>query len=522
MIDTEDAQGRLKNRTPVGVVDIGSNSVRIVIYEGMVRAPAVLFNEKISCGLGRGIASTGQMDDQAVDRALRALQRYRALADQAGVDTLYVLATAAAREASNGADFITRAGAVLRSDIRILTGAEEARYSADGVISAFRAPNGIAGDLGGGSIELVDIEDDKLGHGVSFPLGGIRLQEMAGGDLQRAAALARKTLQETQLLKAGAGRTFYAVGGTWRAIAKLHIEETTYPLRVTHAYEIAPDEALRFLRKLATGNLERLKGTHLISGSRQATVPYGAIVMAEIIKVMKPAAIAFSALGVREGYLYAQLDEHTRRRDGLLEAADELAVLRSRSPRHARELARWTGEAFAAFGIDETVDEARYRDAACRLADIGWRAHPDYRSAQSLAIIAYSSFVQISHEGRAFIALANYFRYEGLKNDSLAPDIRKLVSDRLWKRAKFLAAFLRVAYLFTASMPGVIDRLRWHETDTGVLQLLVPHDIAELAGERPKARIAQLSKLIGREAELVIESAPTARRQQPSAQQSRV
>lgn len=148
MIETEDAQGRLKNRAPVGVVDIGSNSVRIVIYEGMVRAPAVLFNEKVSCGLGRGIAQTGRMDEDAVERALAALARYRALADQARVETLHVLATAAAREAENGPDFIGRAQAILRAEIRILTGAEEARYSAFGVISAFRAPDGVAGDLG--------------------------------------------------------------------------------------------------------------------------------------------------------------------------------------------------------------------------------------------------------------------------------------------------------------------------------------------------------------------------------------
>lgn len=512
MIETDDAQGRLKNRTPVAVVDIGSNSVRIVIYEGMVRAPSVLFNEKVSCGLGRGIAQTGFMEEDAIERALAALRRYRSLADQAGVEQLHVLATAAAREAQNGPDFVAKAEAILRSKVRILTGAEEAEYSAYGILSAFRDPDGIAADLGGGSVEMVDVRDQLIGDGVTLPLGGIRLQDAANGDLREAEKIARRLLAKNPLIANGRDRTFYAVGGTWRAFAKLHMEEVGYPLRVTHGYEIEPAALLKFLKKLIDDDLSKLSGIHLISSARQGLLPYGAIVLAEIVRQMKPRAIAFSALGVREGFLFAQLDEETRRRDALLEAADELAVLRSRSPRHARELARWTGDSFAAFGIDETVNEARWRDAACRLADIGWRAHPDYRSTQSLAIIAYSSFIQICHQGRAFIALANYFRYEGLKNDSLAPEIRTLTSERTWQRAKWLGAFLRVAYLFTAAMPGVIADLRWRKAPDGTMQLVVPANLAELAGERPQARLAQLSKVTGVRAELVIADPPSDRR----------
>lgn len=493
----EDAQGRLKNRSPIAVIDIGSNSVRLVIYEGMVRSPSVLFNEKVSCGLGRGIATTGRMDPGAVERAIAALARYRALCDQARVTRLYVLATAAAREAENGPAFVARAEALLRTKVIILSGREEALYSAYGVISAFRAPDGIAGDLGGGSLELVDVRDQEIGAGVTLPLGGIRLEESAKGDLRTAEKIARKLLADDSVIHAGMGRTFYAVGGTWRNIARLHMEETGYPLRVTHAYELAPEPALEFLRVLATQDVTKMKGINLVSGSRRSLISYGAVVLAEVIRRMQPARIQFSALGVREGWLFAELDEETRRRDALIDAADELAVLRSRSPRHARELVEWTRASFAAFGIDETADEARYRDAACRLADIGWRAHPDYRAMQSLAILAYGSFVQVSHQGRAYIALANYFRYEGLKNESLAPEIRLLANDRIWERAKFLGAFLRVAYLFTAAMPGVIGHLQWRRAPDGAMELVIPADRAALAGERPAGRIDQLARVTG-------------------------
>jgi exopolyphosphatase/guanosine-5'-triphosphate,3'-diphosphate pyrophosphatase len=437
------------------------------------------------------------MDDGAVEEALEALIRFRALADQVGVGKLYVLATAAAREAENGPAFVERAEEILRQPIQILTGIEEAHYSAQGIISAFRAPDGIAGDLGGGSLELVDINGDLAGTGITMPLGVIRLGERAESSSSAAEKIARKDIKSADILDTGKGRVFYAVGGTWRNIAKLHIAATNYPLHVTHSYEVEAEELLKFLDKIKQGNLEKFEGISDVSNSRRALLPYGAIVLTEIIKRMEPGKIVFSSSGLREGYLYAQLDEETQRADALYEAAEELAILRARSPRHARELAEWTAYSFEKFGIDESVDEKRYRDAACRLADIGWRAHADYRSMQSLAILAYGSFVQVDHQGRAFIALSNYFRYEGLKNESLAPEIRSITTDRIWERSKLLGGFMRVAYLFTAAMPGVMNNLEWEQTGDKEMMLVLPQSLSALAGERPSGRLNQLSKVTG-------------------------
>ncbi len=505
MIDTEDAQGRLRNRHPIAVVDIGSNSVRLVIYEGLVRAPSMLFNEKVQCGLGRGIAETGNMNEDAVGNALGALRRFRALADQAKVEKLVILATAAAREAGNGPAFIEEAERILGKEITVLSGREEALYSAYGVQSAFRDIDGVMGDLGGGSLEIVDMKGDDIGDGLTLPIGVIRLSERAGGDLEKAALIARDDLKTADFLKHGKGRNFYAVGGTWRNLAKLHMASTGYPLHVTHHYEMDAPGSVGFLTKVGRNNVEKLPGIDDVSRSRRSLLPYGAIVLAELIRAMKPAKVIFSSAGVREGYLYGLLDDKSRRRDALIEASEELSVLRSRSPRHARELAAWTGKAFRTFGIDETEDEARYRDAACRLADISWRAHPDYRGDQALNVIAYGSFTQIDHPGRAYIALANYFRHDGLKSGTLAPEIRKITSDRIWERSRYLGAFFRVAYLFSAAMPGVIGDIVWREADGGAMDLVLPRRLAELYGNRPLGRINQLSKTVGREINLVVE-----------------
>lgn len=505
MIETEDAQGRLRNRHPIAVIDIGSNSIRLVIYEGLVRAPSVLFNEKVQCGLGRGIAETGNMDPRAVTDALAALRRFRGLADQARVERLVILATAAAREAGNGAAFIEEAESILRQEITVLSGREEALYSAYGIQSAFRDIDGIMGDLGGGSLEVVEMQDKHIGDGMTMPIGVIRLSERAAGDYEKAVLIAREDLKKAAFLKEGRGRNFYAIGGTWRNLAKLHMASKKYPLHVTHHYEMDAAKATGFLKKVGRNNVEKLAGIEDVSRSRRALLPYGAIVLAELIRAMKPAKVIFSSAGVREGYLYGLLDEHHRDRDSLMEAAEELSILRSRSPRHARELADWTGRAFKAFGIDETEDERRYREAACRLADISWRAHPDYRGDQALNVIAYGSFTQIDHPGRAYIALANYFRHDGLKSGTLAPEIRTITSDRIWERSRYLGAFFRVAYLFTAAMPGVIGDVTWREKPDGSMELVLPRRLAELHGARPLGRVNQLAKTIGREISLVVD-----------------
>ena len=498
------SQGRLQDRKPISVIDIGSNSIRLVVYEGIVRSPTVLFNEKMLAGLGRGIVSTGKLDPEAVTRSMEEFRRFRALSEQAGAEELHVIATAAAREAENGPDFIHRAEKVLGTDIRVLSGREEAYYSALGVISAFHPADGIAGDLGGGSLELVDVKGDAIGHGITLPLGGLRLQDMAKNSFAAAAKIVREQIARAELLAEGEGRTFYAVGGTWRNLARLHMLTTNYPLAVMHNYQMTIANSVGFLQKVARGEIDKIKGIEGVSKARRALLPYGAIVLLEIIAAMKPSQIAVSALGVREGFLYSLLDEEERATDPLISASEELALLRARSVTHAHELVDWTSDALKAFDIEETEDEARLRHAACLLADIGWRAHPEDRGTQSLNIIAHASFIGVDHPGRLFLALVNAFRNDGVFNDAVAPELKTLATPRYVERAKLLAAMMRVVYLLTASMPGVMPRLKWMRGDNDTLVLVIPPELSSLYGERPVGRLAQLAKISGRKLQLSV------------------
>jgi exopolyphosphatase/guanosine-5'-triphosphate,3'-diphosphate pyrophosphatase len=498
------SQGRLQDRRPLSIIDIGSNSIRLVIYEGIARSPTTFFNEKMLAGLGRGIVSTGKLDPEGVTRAVEEFGRFRALSDQANAEQLYVIATAAAREAQNGPDFIRRAEQILGTEVRVLSGREEAYFSALGIISGFNRPDGIAGDLGGGSLELVDVKDKKIGDGITLPLGGLRLQDQSKNSLSTAARIAASEILRARLLKGGQGRVFYAVGGNWRNLARLHMTNTNYPLEVMHNYEIDIAAATPFLKQVARGDVEKIKGIEHVSKARRALLPYGAVVLLEILDAMKPSKVVVSAQGVREGFLYSLLSPEEQASDPLISASEELAILRARSVAHAHELAEWSGRSFAAFGIEETEDEVRYRRAACLLADIGWRAHPEYRGTQSLNIIAHGAFIGVDHPGRAFIALANMFRHEGVFQEDIAPELRRLATPRLLERARLLGAMLRVVYLLSASMPGVIPKLRWEPRQNNGLALVIPASQAMLNGERPAGRLAQLARVTGRELSLVV------------------
>ncbi|MET3589968.1 exopolyphosphatase/guanosine-5'-triphosphate,3'-diphosphate pyrophosphatase [Bartonella silvatica] len=490
-----DAQGRLKGRKPVAVIDIGSNSVRLVVYEGLVRSPTVLFNEKILCGLGQGVAKTGFLEEESVKMALQALKRFRALCRQIGADEVYTLATAAARDAKNGPAFIQDAENVLQSKIHLLSGSEEAAYSAYGVVSTFYKPKGISGDLGGGSLELIDIDGSDVGKGVTFPLGGLRLQYISNNDIAVAANIVHEQFDKFSFIRKGMARCFYAVGGTWRNLAKLHMATKQYRLPVMHGYEITAVEMEDFLRFVVSGNIDNIKGISAISKNRRQLLSYGAIVLIELIRSMRFEKIIFSGAGVREGFLYSRLPKEIRVSDPLIAACSEMAILRARSPKQAEELIDFTTNAFEAFEILETENECRYRKAACLLADIGWRIHPDYRGNEAANRIALGSYPGITHEGRAYAALAVFFSNTGLLIDEGSFPVFQLATKNIIEKARILGETMRLAHLFSASTAGILPHLSWHKK-TDHVALHIPGRYADLLGERPHVRLKKLSKII--------------------------
>ena len=492
-----DAAGR-----PVAIVDIGSNSVRLVAYERLSRAPTAIFNEKVLCGLGRGVATTGLLGAEAMDRALSALRAFRVLCRNLGVGEVHVLATAAARDARNGPAFLDAAAVAVGADIELIGGTREAELSALGVSSGFHEADGVVGDMGGGSLELIDLRRQALGRGVSLPLGGLALLDASKGSPKRAAKLARDQLGRSGALKGLEGRTFFAVGGTWRALAKLHMKSRGYPLNVMHGYSMPAAEALGLAALVERADAEDAGAIASVASARRPLLAYGAAVLEEIIRLGRPREIVVSAVGVREGLLFERLSEDQRREDPLFAAAREIDAQGSRSPGHGRDLCAWTDAFWATAALPETPDETRLRHAACHLADIAWRAHPDYRGDHALNAIANGTFAGVDHPGRAFLALAVTYRH-GSGDGEAQAGLRALLTPPALERARLLGAAMRVAYLLSAAMGGVLPRTALHCSRARLI-LALPTELADLASERCLSRLRQLARLVGREAEVRI------------------
>lgn len=497
---------RTNELEPIGIIDIGSNSVRLVVYEGAVRAPTPLFNEKILCGLGRAVATTGSLSDEAVERALAALSRFRAITRVLRVKNVKAIATAAVREAKNGREFIERGEKAAGCAIEILSGEKEARLAAQGIMMGFIDANGIAGDLGGGSLELIDLERDKLKQASTLPLGGLRLIDTTGNKLEKALEVTDEAIASLPWVKQGAGRTFYAVGGTWRALAKMHMEGAQYPLRVMHGYKLPGKDAQDFAESVRRAKkLTDLPGLAHVARARREVVPYGALVLERLLRQMQPRSVIFSVFGIREGLIYGLLSPHERRRDPLLSFCEDYAALRSRSVEHAHELCRWTDQIFDHPDLEETDDERRLRHAACLLSDVGWRAHPDYRGEQSLNKIAQAGLGGVDHAGRIFLALAVYYRHNTAEQstDAMAERLRNLVSRRAQRRARIIGAAVRTAHMLSIGMPGVIDETTL-TYEPGKIVLAIPKAHAGLDGERLRRRFEGLGELLGKKPIVVI------------------
>ncbi|HET7123867.1 MAG TPA: exopolyphosphatase [Bradyrhizobium sp.] len=493
-----------KRQSSVAVIDIGSNSVRLVIYESMTRSLVTLFNEKTLCGLGREVQTTGLLAPDAVAKALTSLRRFRALCKVMKVGRVYAIATAACRDATNGPDFIAKAERICGVRIEILSGPREARLSALGVISGIHQPDGIVGDLGGGSLELIDVQSNRVRSGVTLPLGSLALQDLSHKSLKRAERIVRSELSEVVQLKAGRGRTFYAVGGTWRALARIHIIQSGYPLRVMHGYSIPALDALDFarrLRRLAAANM--LANIEVVADARRPLLTYAALVLEYIIRVVKPKTIVFSTFGVREGLLYSMLPQAERSKDGLICASQTLNELLSRSARHAEELIQWSDRLVRVVKLRETEEDRRLRHAACLLSDIGWRVHPDHRGEETLSLITNGNFGAVTHQGRVFAALSVFYRYAGLSEQNEPPAvIRELLPPAMVERARLLGAAFRVAHLVSAARPGVLPATHFRSQGRK-LMLVFEHRLVDLVADRVGSRFKQLAKLVGRSGSIV-------------------
>lgn len=488
---------------PVAIVDIGSNSVRLVAYDNLDRAPIPAFNEKSLCALGNGVVTTGKLSRQGMEKALTALRRFRVLTRLMNITDVRVIATAAARDASNGPEFLAAARDALDGlDVTLLSGPREAQLSALGVMSGVYGPDGVVGDLGGGSLELVDIRNGTTGDGTSLPLGGLALMDASNKSPKAAAKIVREALAQSATLDALEGRTFYAVGGTWRSLAKLHMGQRNYPLMVMHGYSIPAREAADLADLVERVDANTFLAIESVNAARRPLLAYGAVVLDELIRRAKPKDVVISTYGVREGLLYEALDAERRADDPILVAAQKMNRLLARSPYYADELIAWSKAFLISAGLDETAADRRLREAACYLSESNWRAHPDYRGVQSFNLVSSAILPGVDHAGRAFLSLASTLRYVGFDEEVALP-VRNLMPTKMIDRACIIGAMMRIGSVLTAGTPNVLPIAPLTATRNEVV-LTLPRSLGDLSNERLLSRVKSLAKLMGRDPSIVV------------------
>ncbi len=479
------------------VVDLGSNSVRLVVFEGRGRNPAAIFNEKAVLRLGRGLQQSGRLNEEGVAGALFVMARYAAIARAMHAEPFEVLATAAVRDASNGAEFVANLQASMPGvPIRVLSGEQEAAFSAAGLLCGIPAADGILADIGGGSLEVVQLTAGARGQAQTLKLGVIRLSDRAGGDVVRARAIAEEAMDGVPWLAEGEGRDLYLVGGAWRALARIHMEQTGYPLAIVHHYTVGRDEARDLCGVIGAASrrtLERMPG---VSRRRVDDMPFAAVVLRRLLRATAARRVVFSANGLREGwFMQTVADAAARGQEPVLAAARDMGLRYGRSPAVPPALAHWTTALFP----DETPESRKLREAACWMSDTGSQDHPEYRSEQAFLRVLRQPGIALDHHARAFLALTLALRYEAEPEMPYLNAARMLLDMSTLRRAEILGTALRLAYTLsggTAELLAATALLR----EPGRLVLRLTRGMGVSAGESVTRRLERLAQALGIEA----------------------
>jgi exopolyphosphatase / guanosine-5'-triphosphate,3'-diphosphate pyrophosphatase len=483
---------RRVRRGPIAVIDIGSNSLRLVVYDGIHRAPRMLFNEKVLCGIGRGLSATGKLDREGMSLAATNLRRFVALARAIPVARLDVMATAAVRDATDGLDFVRTIERAFRIRVHVLSGPEEGRLSAFGVIAGIPEAAGIVGDLGGGSVELVPIAGGQVDAAVSLPIGPLRLADIAEDDRRLRETIDRQ-LDSVPWLGRHNG-AFHAVGGAWRALARIHMEQSKYPLHVIQQYSLPRSTAEDFLDLIARQSRKSLERMSGISRKRLEWVPLAARVLHRLLRRNQPGYLVFSAFGLREGHLYSLLDEKEQRTDPLLAGAMTTAEAHRRFGANGEELFAWTAPIF----LSEEPRQRRLRRAAALLSDVAWAEHPDYRAEQAMRTALFIPIGGIDHAERAFLAAALHARYGGQEPNET---VRKMLDDETLAAARSVGLALRLGNTLSGGVPGLLGGTRLMLED-GTIALSLRRDSGDRLGESVQRRLDALGRALGRRTEI--------------------
>ncbi|KEJ89927.1 exopolyphosphatase [Sulfitobacter donghicola] len=480
----------------VGVVDVGSNSVRMVVFDGAARSPAYFYNEKIMCALGAGMADTGHLSPQGRERALSALKRFSKLAEGMGLSELTAVATAAVRDATDGREFCEEVEKQTGVKIWVIDGEEEARLSAQGVLLGWPGAYGLVCDIGGSSLELAEISGGRVGRRVTSSLGPLKLRDIKGGAKARNAHI--KEVMQALADQMGSQRDrLFLVGGSWRAIARIDMIRRGYPLHVLHEYRMTRQsvrDTIEFIRK---SDMDELRAEAGVSSARATLVPFACEVLSRLVKTIKPKDIAVSSYGIREGMLYEQMPQRLRDRDPLIEACRFAEDKDARSPGFGKTLYNFIMPIYKS----APAPRKRLIKAACLLHDVSWRAHPDYRAEVCFDNATRANLGGLKHSERIFVGLALMHRYSNKRENIRFTDLIEMVDEKTRAEAEILGKAMRFGAMLWMDKVDELGEMRWYPKKKE-LHLHLSPDMMPLFGEVAEARFTSLANSLDAQAVL--------------------
>lgn len=447
-----------------GVIDIGSNSVRLVIYRVEGRSIWPIYNEKVLAGLGKNLFATQRLNPDGCAETLIALRRFRAIVESYGLSAVHTVATAAIREAEDGPDFARQIEAESGFHVRVLSGPEEAFYSASGVVCGQNGARGIVGDIGGSSLELLALQGEDAFKGVSLPLGPFALGAPQAIDIDKTHAHILQVL--TPLKDRFSHSDFHAVGGAWRNLAVIWMQQANYPLQIVQQFELSGRETTHICAVIAAqspSSLEKIRG---VTRRRLENLSYAALVLQCLIETFGYETITFSANGLREGLLYDALPADLQTRDPLIEGCAALGGRLGISADIGPALSRWVSDFYArteAGLID--IPEARLIEAAARLADMGACLHPDHRADLVCDQVLRAPISGQNHTERVFLACALFTRYSGDPYTREPVLISRILGDEGLTRATQLGLALRLGCDLSAKSAALLERTHLYQRD---------------------------------------------------------
>ncbi len=512
--DKSDDDNRCTMQEKVAVIDIGSNSVRLVIYDKMSRTPLPLFNEKILCGLARNMKKSGNMNREGVVLALGSIDRFMHILEAMVVNKIYCFATSAVRDSNDGHIFVKNLERKYNIEVEVLSGVEESRYAALGIISSFYDVNGIICDLGGGSLELAQVYNNPApesqymtGSFKSFPIGALRLQgmisEKEGKNFrEEATQIIDKYLNDYPLNEMQDNKTLYAIGGGFRAIAKIHQIKANYPLSILDCYSVNPQDILDFLKEMSLMSRKKISRLPSVSENRVDTLALSALILEKLIRLGKPSKISFSTHGVREGILFDRLDAKSKSQDALIECCRDMIAHISPHKRNIQdiggggkfdiELYDWLKGLF----IGDNKDMSRLRLASCILGRLAWHEHISYRAEMAFRWVLDAELSAITHSERVFIATAVFHRYQTKENQKITGKAQSLISDEMKKQARIMGLAMRLGYNLSGGTEGILPKVKI-SSDNKILSLLCDDYDRVLINSIVTKRLKKLAKAMG-------------------------